>query len=247
MKKFLKRLGIIIAALLGTALLIWLIFPNLPVYIWLKIYMLNPQAAPAADAFPDQPVPGSYHQIELNGFTFRVPESVTQDAELPDKYASDASAPDAAVLFYASDYNSLTDEAADVLTPAGMERGQRAFRGEPVQTEYDLHNLMLNVKPEDIRLTKHGVWRYIYYIFACKDSVYDGGEDTGVSRFETAQVRGFLETGHVKLMDPELKYSGMLSVYDVNDPDHWAKIVIGANDEETMQAMIHSAGIAAET
>ena len=49
MKKFLKRLGIIIAALLGTALLIWLIFPNLPVYIWLKIYMLNPQAAPAAD------------------------------------------------------------------------------------------------------------------------------------------------------------------------------------------------------
>ena len=232
MKKFLKRLGIFIAALLGTALLIWLIFPNLPVYIWLKIYMLNPQAAPAADAFPDQPVPESYHQIELNGFTFRVPESVTQDA---------------AVLFYASDYNSLTDEAADVLTPAGMERGQRAFRGEPVQTEYDLHNLVLNVKPEDIRLTKHGVWRYIYYIFACKDSVYDGGEDTGVSRFETAKVRGFLETGHVKLMDPELKYYGMLSVYDVNDPDHWAKILIGANDEETMQAMIHSAGIAAET
>ncbi len=240
MKKFLTALGIGTGSLIGISLLIWLILPNLPHYINLKILGsslfsgIGGNGALEYDHF-DVPVPADYKQIELNGFTLRVPESLEQSPEYADAYQADE-----AVVLFDAQFGTLADGLPEIMTQQEIDRGLQAFHIDPPATEYALYDLLLNAKPEDFSLKKHGAWHFIYWVFAA------GSDPIGTDyRIEYTHIKGFMAEGGISMKNKALTNVCMLRLYDSSDLNHFAAVVIGTKEPSVMYAIINSADIAA--
>lgn len=248
MKKILKIIGITLGGLLGAVFLTWLILPNLPILYILKYNSLDAEKTAAEDQFADVQIPDDYKEISVNGFTFRVPESVMQDAAHPKLYrTTDESAEEVAGLAYTDVYNdqSLMELAESYFTKKEIARGLRAIKWDTPQNDYEMNDLMLNFRPDDINLTKHGVARFVYWLYSCKTSSYRG--DLTVTRMENEQVKGFYTQNAIKWNgEPEMEYIYALQIFDKNNLDHQFYVVVAGKDEATAQAIIHSAAPAPE-
>lgn len=243
MKKILKVTGIIFGSVALLTVLLWAFVPGLPVYILIKTTkdseILNKTLI--ANPYTGTEIPADYRRISACGLTVSAPKEVEK---FKDKFHIYSDQNGITVLFV--DADNVSDSFIFVDTKDGYsnedyDRGTCAIKMDKPENNYEMYNMILNVTPADLRITKHGASRFLIDLMNSKETLWPSMGLEGYP-FETEHGKGFLFL-YAEPHDEMNSYAALVELFDKEHLNRQYSAIIKAPTKEEAMTIASTADV----